>query len=822
MDTFAARLASFDLVLQPEKRRSSSAKTVKPITWPHSNPSPAELAHAGFYYNPYETNPDNTTCFLCNRALDGWEEDDNPITEHLKHARDCGWAVMMDIQQRSSNPAEIEDPTSEKIADARRSTFGEAWPHDGKKGWVCQSEKMVEGGWYFCPTEESNDLASCAYCKLSLDGWEPKDDPYDEHYRRSSDCSFFVFARPPNKKLKSSKAKKPRTSKASRLSTQSIATTVSEAAVDVNDMADESTTSQPPAKAKPSKKTTKPKAKSAKSKKQEVADVDSQMDLDSVDYQHSEPLKPKRAGRGKKRQSEDMIGVDLDQVERDIIEQIEPPTKKRATKARVSVVSQEPEAYDFIYSRAGSPEQEESVPEKEEPKKGRKASKKETSKSRKAAETTSLTKPALMSQETENMELDSVPVSDREGEMGDPEPQAIDPKPKNSAKSKSAKKSKKTPDAHDKVDNTNEETEQRREESQPDEELEEAEVPVPKTKSAKGTKRKTTKKQKAQEEESVHPLEERVSLEKDTRATADRDSTHQESFVSVEIINKEPEYESDADSHTASKESQKKSQSAEKKRGRKSNHAAVDSPVHADVDMAEASEPQTALEEPETPQIEEKDTKSKQEPRRRSSNMPPKTTERYSDIPEEKQLAKSITKIRISDASISRHDVSLIPETSSPVVSPLAAPVESTPSRSPQASDAENQPPSTLQYPVLSPSKNRTVRVPLAANTPSPSKRNVLNPGRLKSLHPWIPIDIEEILMANSSDKENIDIRSPLHGTKGELTSPEKKMTVEEWILWNAKKGEEKLKHECERLVSQFEKEGGRAMRALEGIECID
>lgn len=36
---------------------------------------------------------------------------------------------------------------------------------------------MVEGGWYFCPTDESNDLASCVYCKLSLDGWEPKDDP---------------------------------------------------------------------------------------------------------------------------------------------------------------------------------------------------------------------------------------------------------------------------------------------------------------------------------------------------------------------------------------------------------------------------------------------------------------------------------------------------------------------------------------------------------------------------------------------------------------------------------------------------------------------
>jgi hypothetical protein len=50
---------------------------------------------------------------------------------------------MMDIEQHSSNPAEIEDPTSERIAQARQATFGDQWPHDGKRGWVCQSEKVV-------------------------------------------------------------------------------------------------------------------------------------------------------------------------------------------------------------------------------------------------------------------------------------------------------------------------------------------------------------------------------------------------------------------------------------------------------------------------------------------------------------------------------------------------------------------------------------------------------------------------------------------------------------------------------------------------------
>ena len=36
---------------------------------------------------------------------------------------------------------------------------------------------MVEAGWHYCPTSESDDFVRCAYCDLSLDGWEPKDNP---------------------------------------------------------------------------------------------------------------------------------------------------------------------------------------------------------------------------------------------------------------------------------------------------------------------------------------------------------------------------------------------------------------------------------------------------------------------------------------------------------------------------------------------------------------------------------------------------------------------------------------------------------------------
>lgn len=104
---------------------------------------------------------------MCQRALDGWEEEDNPITEHLKHAKDCGWAVMMDIQQHSSNPAEIDDPTSDRVREARLATFGTNWPHDGKRGWVCDSEKVMAIHCYKIPTPWDLLLRRLSLC---LDG----------------------------------------------------------------------------------------------------------------------------------------------------------------------------------------------------------------------------------------------------------------------------------------------------------------------------------------------------------------------------------------------------------------------------------------------------------------------------------------------------------------------------------------------------------------------------------------------------------------------------------------------------------------------------
>lgn len=145
---------------------------------------------------------------------------------------------------------------------------------------------------------------------------------------------------------------------------------------------------------------------------------------------------------------------------------------------------------------------------------------------------------------------------------------------------------------------------------------------------------------------------------------------------------------------------------------------------------------------------------------------------------------------------------------------------------SPQSSDAENQPPSSrpsaLRPPLLpqTPSKTQAARVPLAATTPtvSPLKRNI---SRLQTTLPWESIEFEKIFKSPSADKENIP-EYTVDGFKQGLSSPEKKLTVEEWIRWNAKRGEEKLRADCERLMGRFEGEGVRALKTLEGIVCTE
>ena len=166
------------------------------------------------------------------------------------------------------------------------------------------------------------------------------------------------------------------------------------------------------------------------------------------------------------------------------------------------------------------------------------------------------------------------------------------------------------------------------------------------------------------------------------------------------------------------------------------------------------------------------------------------------------------------------------------------------PSQSPQSSDAENQPPSSRAdlssagrsaggAAVILEAK-RVALAPAGAATPVRNNAGVSGYGNgnvvggLRSTDPWTAADLDLVFAscgnaaaAAGADKENgrEGGSSFLTLTKGAaLTSPERRMTVEEWIRFNAGLAERQLRMECEAVVSAFEREGSRAMTTLEGL----
>lgn len=209
--THEERLASFQTAQQVSKRRASNAssKAPKSIKWPHKFLAPEEvrrffpllipftnteqLSKAGFFYCPSQANPDNVACFLCHKFIGDWEDGDDPLIEHLKLSPDCGWAINAAIEQWDEQSSQ-EHPLGAKMIESRKATFSNRWPHETRKGWKCKVKQvslgfkfvhgvadfglqMVDAGWVYTPTPNSDDMATCAYCSLALDGWENTDKP---------------------------------------------------------------------------------------------------------------------------------------------------------------------------------------------------------------------------------------------------------------------------------------------------------------------------------------------------------------------------------------------------------------------------------------------------------------------------------------------------------------------------------------------------------------------------------------------------------------------------------------------------------------------
>ncbi|XP_042308553.1 baculoviral IAP repeat-containing protein 5 [Sceloporus undulatus] len=76
------------------------------------------------------------------------------------------------------------------LKEHRVSTFSQ-WPF--VSDCFCTPERMAEAGFIHCPTENAPDVVQCFICFKELEGWEPEDDPMEEHRKHSPKCAFLAL-----------------------------------------------------------------------------------------------------------------------------------------------------------------------------------------------------------------------------------------------------------------------------------------------------------------------------------------------------------------------------------------------------------------------------------------------------------------------------------------------------------------------------------------------------------------------------------------------------------------------------------------------------
>jgi hypothetical protein len=710
---------------------------------------------------------------------------------------------------------------SPELVDARTSTFGDMWPHEHKKGWKPKVKQMVEAGWAYDPSPADEDGATCYYCNMSLDGWEPKDSPLEEHRRREPDCLFFALMdRYKSTRRKGGRGRASTASKSSRLSTQSVQSTFSEAPslmslgdagpqLDVEDsIALDTTISSDAGKGR--KKTTKSKKKTT-SRQPSV-----------------EPAVQYPILQDPPQTEDDIYEVPVDDEPMSVIEQPKPKRTRKPKNAQDSTITDDSMA--------------EPAPK---PTRGRKKAKEPSPPPVETSLDESQLQAELQDAAEDAIVAESLPQNSGRGfkrtsdgiekpltfedENTDEQPTKV----KKAAKSTKTKKTKKA--AKDTQDEVEESIAIAQTEDKPK-----------RTRSKKTKKAEPVPEPEAEPEAVAEPaVETQIESIYPTGAEQEQE-LEQEAF--------ERNFEvADSDAGLEDQVQDEAQQQLEEEEFDQEN---LEPTAGADIDLEPEHNQTLDHHEPQEEDVldEDFDNIENVEP---EEEVVDDFVDNQVDEEEEEQPA-SIAPTPAADEfeptptpEVKRHSAASMSSVRRSVIQranseEFEASAHSTPrsARSPQQSDAENQPPSSSVHapptaqkvasalsavnPAIQPkeifaSPTKTTRVPLAASTPnrSPTRRSPSKFGRLTSTTSWEPVDLESIFFPDSENEtgDADDVFNKLLEVGGALTSQEKKMTVEEWVRSRAELGESKLKNECERMVMLFEKEGNRGLAALSGIQ---
>ncbi|NWU80393.1 BIRC5 protein, partial [Onychorhynchus coronatus] len=93
-----------------------------------------------------------------------------------------------------AGPAVLPEEWRLYLVSSRVATFHN-WPFT--EGCACTPERMAAAGFVHRPSENSPDVAQCFFCLKELEGWEPDDDPLEEHKKHSAGCGFLSLQKEP-------------------------------------------------------------------------------------------------------------------------------------------------------------------------------------------------------------------------------------------------------------------------------------------------------------------------------------------------------------------------------------------------------------------------------------------------------------------------------------------------------------------------------------------------------------------------------------------------------------------------------------------------
>jgi hypothetical protein len=728
---------------------------------------------------------------MCGVTLNAWEESDNAVEEHLGHSSNCGYARAIGVSRGpgSSQEPEHRDPMSDDMVGARQSTFTFAggWPHESKKGWKCKIAKMVEAGWSWDPNpnvDEANDGVTCFYCDLSLDGWEPKDDPLEEHKRRSPHCRFFELLEHNPRSSMSGKNKKSTkrgkasirsstASKAGRLSSQSILSEVPSTANSFSELdtnatmsnLDESSlsiaTTQSEAlktiKKKPAR--TKTTAKGSKIRKTSVMEdftennvavqypdlglaVPTPTDSESEDVQaaaHSNAKSQKSRQVGTKVKAPKSVNVEFDPSDAAV-----PKKKGRSRKAQSQSQPEDawvehstqpatPNAYLLMAERSdevANQLHDELEYSMEEPAEGESTTIEEATKPKLGMKRTSDGRPKSLVSTSGAAQIQNI-----DGKPAAPAKRGRKPKPK------------------------------------PSEAIEDDSLVHASKESAS---------QRPSEGKAVKTPKEASKTKKKSSASSKADLVFEQEIYSDQNNNDEAEIELELER------------------------------IAADENLQDAIAVEHGL------------------------------VAEFEASPLQDRISKDSQEIRALEREIhteSHHDRTIHPALvashllSQPYASPSGSDKENDLGSSPQYSDKENEPQSAARSLVqrniaaVMNSPSKPSKIPLAPGTPnrSPVKPRV-SPSKqishLSSTVPWSAVDLDVALTASPQPTPG-RLSQQLAVAAGILTSPEKSMSVEEWIRYRAEQSEAELRRRCEQKVAAFETEGLRALQSLNGMHVL-